>query len=91
MARTLQDAFNQMIARKLIETVITRLKGVTPMFQGYKTYIIAAALVVLAALSALGFAVPGFEMEPGAAITMALGLIFSRNGAKTEVKKIVGG
>lgn len=60
------------------------------MLQGYKTYIVAAVCVALAALKFLGIEVPGVteNTDPGTLITMALGLVFARTGAKTEVKKL---
>jgi len=93
MARNLKDALIEMAAHRFIMGKINELrKGVSTMhfLTGYKTYIVAVILVILAALSAIGIPVPGFDMEPGAAVTMALGLVFSRNGAKTEAKKIGG-
>lgn len=52
------------------------------MLSGYKTYITAAVMVIIAgAKMFLGVDVPGFTGDPGTLITAALGLIFARIGA----------
>lgn len=79
------------LTRAAINAALNRLKGL-PMnallLTGMKTYIVALILILVAGLNAVGIVVPGFDMDPGAAIAMALGLIFARNGAKTEIKKL---
>lgn len=55
---------------------------------GYKTYIVAAVLLLIGALSFLGITIPGFEGDPGLTISTAIGLIFGRVGARTEVRKL---
>lgn len=60
------------------------------MLTGYKTYIIAAVLLIGAALKFANIEIPGFtdHADAGSLLTVALGLVFARNGAKTEVKKL---
>lgn len=88
---TLLDGLKKMALQKAIENFLRNLKkdrGKMEFLAGIKTYIIAALLLLLGGMSALGMPVPGFDMEPGAAITTALGLIFARGGAKNDIKRV---
>lgn len=60
------------------------------MLQGWKTYITAALIVVLALVRQFfGVEVPGFDLDLTAAVTVAAGLVFARNGVKADVAKAV--
>ena len=60
------------------------------MLQGWKTYLTAGIIVVLAVIRQFfGIEVPGFDLDLTAAITVAAGLIFARQGVKADVKKEV--
>ena len=92
MARTLVDLVKENIARNFITDQLKRFakSRLGKMLQGYKTYIVAVVLVVIAALKFMGIEIPGVSdnTDPGALISVALGLVFARNGSKTEVDKI---
>lgn len=58
------------------------------MLSGYKTYIIAALMLVLAALHLVGIDVPGVPpIDIGTAIMTAIGLVSARVGAKSDAAK----
>lgn len=90
MARTLKDAAMEFFAKKAVTDwlqTIRKDKRKMQFLQGYKTYIVAVALIILSTLHILGIDIPG--VDPDALnLGAAIGLIFARNGAKTEVKKI---
>jgi hypothetical protein len=92
MARTLVDLVKENIARNFIMDQLKRFakSRLGKMLQGYKTYIVAVVLVVIAALKFMGIEIPGVSdnSDPGALISVALGLVFARHGAKTEVDKV---
>ena len=89
---TLADKLKEALAKQFITDSLRKFSKSKEaiMLTGYKTYIVAVVLLALAALKFIGIEVPGVSetSDPGALITMALGLIFSRIGAKTEAKKI---
>lgn len=90
---TIADLIKQSIAKRTLLDWISKL-GKTKeakMLAGYKTYIVAAFLIAAAALKMIaGIEIPSLTdtTDPGFLITTALGLVFARNGAKTEVKKL---
>lgn len=90
---TLADLIKHSIAKRTLLEWFKKL-GATKearMLSGYKTYIVAAFLVLAAGLKMIaGIEIPSLTdtTDPGALITIALGLVFSRNGAKTEVKRL---
>lgn len=92
MPKTLSDSLNEFLAKQSITALLKNIakSEVAKMLTGYKTYVVAAILLLVAALKFMGIEVPGVSdnSDPGALITMALGLIFARTGAKTEVKKL---
>lgn len=58
------------------------------MLAGYKTYIIAGLMLILAGLHVIGIDVPGVPpIDLGAAILTALGLITGRMGSRTDAAK----
>ncbi len=59
------------------------------MLSGYKTYITAGLMLLVGVAKVAGFPIPGFDVDPGALIGPALGLIFARLGATAEGKKAV--
>lgn len=91
MRRTLQDSINEYVAKQAITALLKSMakSEVAKMLSGYKTYIVAAVMLLIAALKFMGIEVPGVSdnSDPGALIAMAFGLVFARNGAKAEVKK----
>lgn len=91
MADTLFDALKRNLAKKAVLDYLGKIRKDKTKMQfltGYKTYILAALLLLLGGVEFVGIDVPGFTMSPQEAIGLALGFIFARNGAKTEVKKI---
>lgn len=90
MARTLKDAAMEFFAKKAVTDWLQSIrkdKRKMQFLQGYKTYIVAVALIILSALHLLGIDIPG--VDPDALnLGAAIGLIFARKGAKTDVKKI---
>lgn len=55
---------------------------------GYKTYILAIIIVISSVSEAfLGVDVPGYDLDVGEAIMVALGLFTARLGAKVDVNK----
>ena len=55
---------------------------------GYKTYIVAAAMVVFALAGLLGVEIPSFEGHaPGSLLMEALAIIFLRQGIKNDITK----
>jgi hypothetical protein len=56
---------------------------------GYKTYITAALMILMAVAELTGFAgaIPGAD-DPMTLIMGGIGLIFARGGAKADVKKL---
>lgn len=73
-----------------IKAVLSSLKGRFPMLTGYKTYLTAGLMIIVAAASLLGVNIGDYHPDPIALFTAAVGIIFARNGAKTEVKKAAG-
>lgn len=70
----------------------TYLKGLPIMnfLAGYKTYILAALIIVSAAAeNFLGVDIPGFDMSIGDAVMVAFGLFTARIGAKNDVAKAI--
>jgi hypothetical protein len=86
------NRFEQFVITRVIVTFAKRLeKGARKMdfLNGYKSYIAAAALVLVAALETfLGVDVPNFDMAFGTAVNVALGMIFLRTGSKTDAAKV---
>jgi peptidoglycan hydrolase-like protein with peptidoglycan-binding domain len=71
------------------------LKGTPAMtfLSGYKTYIIGGALIIVGAISLVGWQIPGVPLDPGAGwptIMAGIGLITGRTGSKNDVAKAVG-
>lgn len=83
--RPLRDALTGLALR----VALNRLKGNLPMLTGYKTYITAGLMVALAVAGLAGISVGDYHPDPASLIMAAIGLVFARNGAKTEVKKLV--
>lgn len=76
------------ILQRLIMAALNQLKGTT-MFTGYKTYIAAGLIVLIAAAEQfVGVDIPGFDLSLGDAVSVALAAIFARLGAKTEAAKV---
>jgi hypothetical protein len=91
---TLADAIKKRLIQNAVIKFLERIKRDKPMMNallltGWKTYILAALLILLGAAEFLGIDVPGFTMSPQEAFGLAIGFIFARNGAKTEVKKAI--
>jgi len=56
--------------------------------KGYKTYITAALMLIVAIAGLFGINVPGFEAaNAGELMSGALGLIFLRSGIKSDTNK----
>lgn len=90
MAKTIKDAVNEYIAKQAITALLKQLEGKAKVFEGYKTYIIAAILLILAGVRFAGFEVPFMtdNSDPGLMISMALGLIFNRQATKRVDNKL---
>lgn len=56
---------------------------------GYKTYITAALMILIALAKIGGMDVPGFSVDPGTMFASALGLIFARSGAANDAAKAI--
>lgn len=93
MADTLKDAVVKAFAKGAILNAFAKLrkdKTAMSFLSGYRTYIMAAALLSLALLSAVGIDVPLVgHVDPGLAVTDALGLIFARKAVTNTVAKLV--
>lgn len=88
---TLKDRFTQLLLSRALIYLLDQLKEskLIESLKGYKTYITAILIVLAAAAEQfLGVDLPGFEMDVGTAVAVALGLIFARNGAKSEAKAV---
>lgn len=58
------------------------------LLSGYKTYIIAAAMLVAGVAGMLGIEIPSFSgQSPGGLVMEALAFIFLRQGLKTDITK----
>lgn len=91
--RTLGDVILQAFVTREITKKLSQLakdKNIMNFLSGQKTYIMAAAMLVLAGLSFFNIDVPGVgHVDPVAEITAAIGLIFARGGSKTDAAKAV--
>lgn len=56
---------------------------------GYKTYITAALMILIALAKIGGMDVPGFSVDPGTMFASALGLIFARSGAANDAVRAI--
>lgn len=86
----LADFFTNLLVRKGVEIITANLKGLPIMafLSGYKTYILAALILLVAAAETfLGTDVPGFDLSLGDAFMVSLALITGRTGAKADVAK----
>ncbi len=54
---------------------------------GYKTYIVAAAMVVFALAGLLGVDIPSFEGHAPGSLLIAPAIIFLRQGIKNDIAK----
>jgi hypothetical protein len=91
MARTLKDAAVQWFVENAILKFLVGLKkdkGIMDIMQGAKTYIVAGLIVLVAAVELFGIDVPGFNMTIQEAVSVAVGLIFARGGARADVNKL---
>lgn len=87
------DFFTNLLVRKGVEFIVSNLKGsmIVNILSGYKTYILAAIILVCAAAETfLGVDIPQFNMGLGEAFTVALALVTGRHGAKVDVAKALG-
>lgn len=91
---TLKNAVQNALLKAFVSRALTdwlkSLKGdkqLNGFLTGYKTYIVAAIMLLLIVLHQFGINVPGVDpmtLDIGAAI----GLLFSRSGAKSDVKNL---
>ncbi|MEP7240415.1 MAG: peptidoglycan-binding domain-containing protein [Devosia sp.] len=66
------------------------MKGLSPMnfLAGYRTYVVAAAMLVAGVAGLLGIDIPNFTGQaPGTLVMEALAFIFLRQGLKTDLTK----
>jgi len=87
---TLKDSVTKWLTQKAIENFLRKVKGdkeAMSFINGYKTYIIAALIILNAGVQMVGIDVPHFS-GPSEALMYAAGLFFARNGAKKDVKKL---
>ena len=77
-----------------IKQGVSHIKGLPQMdfLSGYKTYILAALILISSAAETLipGLDIPGYSMGLGEAIMVALALVTGRGGAKADVNKALG-
>lgn len=55
---------------------------------GYKTYVTAAIVVLVAAIESFGIDIPNWEMTLPEAISVAVAIVFARNGGIQEARKV---
>ena len=87
---SLQSVFTRLLLEQGAAILLTHLKGLPKMsfLSGYKTYIIAAAMLLTGIAGLLGVDIPSFTGQaPGNLLMEALAFIFLRQGMKTEVGK----
>lgn len=88
--RSLQSFFTRLLLEKGAAILLTHLKGLPSMniLSGYKTYIVAASMLVTGIAGLLGVDIPSFTGQaPGNLLMEALAFIFLRQGMKTGVGK----
>lgn len=76
--------------RLALTLVFTTLKGLLPMtfLSGYRTYIIAGAMLIAGIAGMLGVDIPSFTGEaPGNLVMEALAFFFLRQGLKTDTSQ----
>ncbi|MBI4922473.1 MAG: peptidoglycan-binding protein [Devosia nanyangense] len=82
----LQKFFTRLLLEQGAAILLTHLKGLPPMniLSGYKTYIVAAAMLLTGIAGLLGVDIPSFTGQaPGNLLMEALAFIFLRQGMKT--------
>jgi peptidoglycan hydrolase-like protein with peptidoglycan-binding domain len=85
LAPVAADPFKAIFTRWLLEKAATQLKGLLPMtfLAGYRTYIVAAAMLLTGIASLLGVEIPSFAGQaPGDLILQAMAFFFLRQGLK---------
>lgn len=88
--KTISDIINEAIAKRLAVWAFEKFKE-SEMLQalnGFKTYIIAAFLLLGGAMESLGWDIPQFELNFATALPIAIALITARSGAKADAKAV---
>ena len=83
------DPIADFLLRQALNLFLTQLKGRLPMtfLAGYRTYIIAAIMLLTGLAGALGIDIPNFTGQvPGDLIIQALAFIFLRHELKLDSK-----
>lgn len=78
------------ILRLAVRAALNKLKGLPIMnfLSGYKTYIVAAAMLLAGLAGVLGVDIPSFAgQSPGDLVLQALAFIFLRQGLKSDITK----
>ena len=82
----LSDFVTRLLLRQAVTLLISHLKGSKQMsfLSGYKTYIVAAAMLLTGVAGLLGVDIPNFTGQaPGNLVMEALAFLFLRQGLKT--------
>ena len=83
---TISDFLAKLLLERAVATLVSHLKGRLPMnfLAGYRTYIIAAAMLLTGLAGVLGVDIPSFTGQaPGNLVLEALAFFFLRQGLKT--------
>ena len=84
---SLNDDLTRLLLRQAVTLVISHLKGSKQMsfLSGYKTYIVAAAMLLTGVAGLLGVDIPNFTGQaPGNLVMEALAFLFLRQGLKSN-------
>jgi peptidoglycan hydrolase-like protein with peptidoglycan-binding domain len=80
------DFATQLLLRQAVSLLVSQLKGLLPMtfLSGYKTYIVAAFMLLTGIAGLLGVDIPSFTGQaPGELVMEAFAFFFLRQGLKT--------
>ena len=92
---TISDFFTNLIVKKGVGFLTANLKGAPAMnvLSGYKTYIVAVLVVLCSAAETFipGLDVPGYNLEFGEAVMLALAFFTGRAGATADAVKAATG
>ena len=84
---SLADHFTRLLLERGAAILLTHLKGLPQMnvLSGYKTYIVAAAMLLTGLAGLLGVDIPTFTGQaPGELVLQALAFVFLRKGLKGQ-------
>jgi peptidoglycan hydrolase-like protein with peptidoglycan-binding domain len=81
------NRFSGILAKVAGALILSKLKGLLPMtfLSGYRTYIVAGAMLIAGLAGLLGVDIPSFTGQaPGNLVMEALAFFFLRQGLKTD-------